>query len=478
MTKPFHLTIFYGGLTRYDRVQSPPVPFSGSPGEMFIHRTLDVIRPASYNVLVPGIDNISMPSPAGARYLFLGAEALRLLQPDDTNLNKWRGIVQSFRGGPAIATHHPIDCFDFKHSDLEAADEEDENAKETKDVGPTSRLNFFHWALLDYRKLMTMPWPIYEQPHSPIIAPPAAAVIRWLSELRDCPVILDIETRRQDHSLDCIGFRARGTTLVAPIYSYTNALHYGAIDTARIFREIHRLFLRSGVTIVGHNLGFDLSVLCFHYGLPVPTAVYDTMLAMHRQFPQAEKSLSHALSLYTYAQRNHKADIAVNISAANFQRLLAYNANDVYWTDRVYETQQSLAAKDEALCGAVARANRTLRTCLIMSFTGMRVDVEEHARQIRLQELAVEQYTRVARILTGRPAFNPRSDDQVSSFIYGELKYPVIELTKAGAPSTGVKTLYKLQIKQPTPIFPIIIAAREAGVAAGLLNFRMKEHKE
>ena len=113
-----------------------------------------------------------------------------------------------------------------------------------------------------------------------------------------------------------------------------------------------------------------------------------------------------------------------------------------------------------------------------MSFTGMRVDVEERARQIRLQELAVEQYTRVARILTGRPAFNPRSDDQVSSFIYGELKYPVIELTKAGAPSTGVKTLYKLQIKQPNPIFPIIIAAREAGTAAGLLNFRMKEHKE
>ncbi len=477
---PHHLTVIYGGLSRYDKAQTPPVPFAGSAGETFIERTFKQLPPTAVDLRVVDTPDIVKPYVQHTRFLLLGEAAQKLFFPEEAQLLKQRGIVQILNNRPAIATFHPIDCYDFKAVDLENFENEggEDEKEESKDVGPTSRINYLHWAMLDYRKLMTLPWPLpsYSEDH-PIISPPVEFVVKWLNNRKDQDVILDIETRRQDHSLDCIGFRAEGQTVVVPFYGPDNRLFYGPYGTARIFRALLALFTNRTVRIVGHNLGFDLSVLCFRYGLPLPPALYDTMLAMHREFPQLEKSLSHALSVYTFATRNHKGDIAVNVSHDNFRRLCAYNANDVLWTERILKAQQLRAAANVSLGESVATANAILRATLLMTFTGIRIDSSARDQQIALAMTKQEQYTRCIRILTQNPDFNPASPPQCAALMYTKLKYPVKELTETGAPATGTKILLKLQVEQPNPIIPLIIAAREAAKAASMLRFRTKTKK-
>lgn len=470
-----HLTVLYGGYSRYDLAQSPPKPFSGSAGDMFIHRTFDLIKPAAIDIRICGTPQMAYPFVHNTRFLLLGPLALKEVGFEEPNIFKERGIVHTYRGRPAICTFHPIDCWDFKKTDFNSELDEEDDKEDPKDVGPTSRGNYLHWAMLDYRKLMTLPWPLPAiVPAQKYIAPPANAVVDFINSLANCYAIIDIETRRQDHSLDCIGILSGGVSLVIPFYSPNNGLYYSPVDTARIYRALHNAFLRPSVLWVGHNITFDLSVLCFRYGLPVPTSLYDTMLGMHREFPQLEKSLSHALSLYTFATRNHKADAAPNTSTENFRRLLDYNAGDLLWTREVFVEQVRRQQGDSALATAVGRANATLRTCLIISFTGIRLDLDERDRQIQRQLFAAQQWTRVLRILTDNPEFNPGSTQQCAAFIYHKLGYPIEERTEAGAPSTGTKQLYLLHIKQPNPIFPLIIAAREANKAASMLKFRTR----
>lgn len=474
---PYHLTVIYGGYSRYDEAQVPPTPFSGSAGETFIERTFGQLPPTKVDIRVVDTPDIIRPYEQQTRFLLLGEQAQKQFFPEESNLLKQRGIVQVLNNRPAIATFHPIDCHDFKVLDIERfeTDNAEDEKEESKDVGPTSRINFLHWAMLDYRKLMTMPWPLPREPFdNPVTTPPVDYVVNWLNNLHNTYVVTDIETRRQDHSLDCIGFRANGQTVVVPFYGPDNRLYYGPYGTARIFRALLALFTRRSITIVGHNLGFDLSVLCWRYGLPLPAAVYDTMLAMHREFPQLEKSLSHAISVYTYATRNHKADIAVNTSTDNFRRLLGYNGNDVLWTERVYLEQRRRAHTLPVLRESVETANAILRCTLLMTFTGIRIDTAARDQQIAQAALKQEQYTRCLRVLTGNPEFNPGSPQQCAALLYTKLQYPVKELTETGAPAAGTKVLLKLQVEQPNPIIPLIIAAREAGKVASMLRFRTK----
>lgn len=475
---PFPLTIIYGGLSRYDAANKDK-PFAGVPGEFFLKNTVESeLKPTAIDIRVTGTADMGRPWIPGSRFLLLGVEALSALN-QDTNLPKQRGLIlTSPIFTPAVATFHPIDCWDLRSHWNDDGDEDEEKA-ESKDVGPTSRVNFAHWAFLDYKRLLTVPWPLPSQvASSPIIAPAARVAINFLNSIVSTHVVLDIETRRQDHSLDCIGFRAHGTTLVVPFYRPSNQRFYSAAETSAIYRAIYNLFSRKSVTVVGHNLGFDLSVLCFKYGLPLPPRLYDTMLAMHREYPQLEKSLSHALSRYTWATRNHKADSAPNNSEDNFRRLMQYNGNDVYWTEVIYHEQLRRHSLDGGLRATVLEANRTLRTTLLMSLTGLRIDTVERDRQIQLQLLSAREYVRCLRILTGNPQFNPDSPKQVGEYFYSALRYPIEDTTETGAPATGTKALYKLHLKQPNPVIPLIIVAREATTAAGLLKFRTKEHNE
>jgi hypothetical protein len=484
-----HLTIFYE-LNPYDITNKST--FAGGSGELWKHRTLDRLPPDTAVDLRLINDASSFTRPLNhplSKILILGEAALGKCMPDlKGSLNQHRGYVLTYKGRPAIATYAPIDCWQVYHktavveADNDDDDDDDDDAvSDNKDVANTKRSNFLYWSFADFRKLISLPAFV------PFAIPIAfndidvdlTSITNKLTNFRLAgggDLVLDIETRMQDHSVDVVGLHFNRKPHVAVIYYHTDHRCDGR-QLAAFWRELYLCFLSNQVTVIGHNLAFDLSVLCLTWKLPIPAKLYDTMLAMHRESPITEKSLSHAISFYLPAQRNHKGDICPNVSAVNHRQLITYNANDICTTADLAVAQRLKHAADDGLTKAVAAANAIQRTTLLMSLTGICIDETALEKGRQDQELAAEQYTRICRLLSGHPAFNPNSSQQKANFFYVQLQYPTVEKTKTGAPAAGAKALYKLATKQNNPLIPFIIAAVEAGKAASMMKFRRRESK-
>ena len=186
-----------------------------------------------------------------------------------------------------------------------------------------------------------------------------------------------------------------------------------------------------------------------------------------------DKSLAHAISQYTDAGENHKGNFCPNTSQANFGQLLKYNSDDVYWTGEVALRQRANTAR----AADYAQVNDSQYVCLIMSFTGIVIDEDTHAKEIARLTLKAEQLQRVIRILTNRPEFNPNSGAQIADYFYTHLTYEPPSLTDSGAPATDEKSLLKLQLKQPNPIIPLILAYKETSKELSTLNFKPYEKR-
>lgn len=461
------LTVFYPRLSRFDEANGR-VPFAGAPGRMFIHRTFDTIPNLT-------LDIRTFPhsfKPVGDHVLFLGAENCEILT-QDKNINKHRGYRKTFQGKPAIVTYSHMDCWDFKRDDEDDDDSEDsDSASNFKDVGATRRANYLYWALHDFKKLFTQPRP--HTPRSVNLCPSVDVLCHLLDKAPINQVIsLDIETRPQDNTLDCIGlgFLVKNHWWIysLPIYGPDNCRLLSQADTARFYRSFYSILNRADVIWVGHNLAFDLSILTHTLSLPFPRAIHDTMLHMHRDNPFIDKSLSHAISSYTDAGTNHKGDFIPNTSERNFQQLLRYNSEDVYWTGEVYLRQ--LAGRTPAH-DQVQQSNYL---CLLMSFTGITIDKAALEKRKAELELQTTQLLRIIRILTNRPTFNPNSPKQLSDYFFATLNYEPTHFTASNEPATDKTSLLQLQLKQYNPLVPIILAYKSADKELSSLGFKPYE---
>lgn len=456
------LTVYYSPWTRYDK-DNGHLPFSGASGRMFIHRTFDTIPDLKVDIRIPDSPSYALP-PRTTHALILGADAAGIIL-GDKNINKLRGYRKSLGAVPTMVTYSHMDCWDFREDD-----EESPASDNDKDVAVTKRSNYLYWALTDFKKLFT---PIL--PHSARVTDLNPSPLLLADLLDRAPsntiISLDIETRPQDNTLDCIGFGilAKGTWYIYTlrIYGPDNFLCHPQFATARFWRAFYRALLRPDILWVGHNLAFDLSILFHCYGLPFPHRIHDTMLSMHRINPFADKSLSHAISQFTDARENHKGNFVPNTSDTNFRQLLTYNSDDVYWTGEVYLRQLGYPNQP-----AIAQANQSQYVCLIMSFTG--IEIDEAALAIKKEELTLKesQLLRVIRILTGIPTFNPNSGPQIAEYFFDKLDYEPLSLTDSGAPATDEKSLLELQLKQSNPLIPLILEFKAVSKASSMLNFK------
>jgi len=476
MSSPLHIHVIYPSFTKpYNRFDTAAKkPWAGAPAELILHRTFEKHPHITYDTRVIGTPDINRPYRYGAKILALGEEACKMFAPDD-NLNKHRGYCLTHLSNEVICTYAPIQAWEFKTSGDE--DDEDDDTKDDgaeKDVARTKKSNYLFWIISDFNKLLRQRKEF--RPFKTTISPSIQDAVNFLDSIENRACVIDIETRIQDHSLDCIGVAdcLRNQSMVIPFFLPSGTLYYGK-DTARIWRSLYKLFRRPGVTIVGHNLAFDLSILSAKYHLPIPPLLYDTMLAMHRQFPMVDKSLSHAISYYTSAPRNHKGDIRPNTTTQNFQDLLKYNAEDLRQTAAVMEAQQTFHLQDDKLKEAVDIANQLQVLTLTMSATGINIDTSKlDATKDHLRR-RYEQLTRCIQILVDDKESNPNSTQQVGEYLFEKLHYPVVEVTKTGAPSTSAKSLYKLQLLQNTPLIPLVIEAKETKKALSMYEASLYE---
>lgn len=390
------------------------------------------------------------------KILLLGHEAAaRSLygNPSDS-LNNLRGIVgKTPSRAEVISSYEPVDCTDVvdHESALFDSDDEDDDGdsgSNNKDSAPTARRNYRFWLRSDVRKLL-----LNERrrnyKYDAITNYTTRQIINWLDSQRDTFLYFDIETHPPTDTVQCFSIAAiNGPAIQVPCYDYrTYARHH----LPQLFAALVRAFTRN--VIVGHNISFDLGFLFHFHGVPFGHRLYDTMLAHHRCFPEAEKSLGHAMSYWVNVD-NHKNDAGTfcPYNHQQYQTLLDYNTRDVLVLREIHLEQCAYSRNDPGLTRSITQANTVQFDYLVAGLRGINIDNAERKKKVTALTSVLTDYTRVLKILTGMNDFNPSSGQQIGRWLYEGLGYPIIEKTETGAGKTDIKTLYKLLQKFPNNV--------------------------
>lgn len=392
------------------------------------------------------------------RHIVLGFDAFKACFPT-RSLDKDRGSYLP-SPIPTTATFHPQDADDFKGDD---SDDDDSNEKDKSSTRPG---NYRFWIRSDLRKLLLYPY----TPPKPEVIRLAPNLHKAIEYLRSCKqfLYLDIECRRGDQSLNCIGFACDdGPVYVIPIYDFKHKLFYS--NAALFLRQLCLTMVSA--TVVIHNSLFDLWVLCHNYRLPVGRKIYDTMLAHHRCFPEVEKSLGHVISYWTWLPFHKDENVEHPRNDSQQFQLWNYNAKDVSSMRAVHKAQLEYIAGNPGLTASVNQANDSIYPYLLTMLNGIAYDNLKLIREKLSHMRYLSQVSRIARILSGDGSFNPNSTDQAIKYFHTKLGYAVQGRTDTGRPALGQTELLKLRLHYPNPLIDVIIRYRLTQKELSMLEF-------
>jgi hypothetical protein len=411
------------------------------------------------------------PAPI-SHYIFAGPRCVELL-PDTKGrtLDAVRGLVRKSKSGtPYILTYWPTDACDLFAIENELAGMEDDGENDRdgdgKSTSPTKRSNYRFWFQRDVAKLLTFDGVMPPEPRVTYCQSTDDALDVFRHE---GPIFLDIECNPADNTLLCMAITCGPDAPIyaVPIYDWRLTLRTGPRFFARLAIEMRRR------RTVIHNALFDLMFLALHYRLPFGEDIYCTMVAGHRIWPEAEKSLAHCQTLYT--NRPFHKDEGGTWNPRNGQQyrtLIEYNVKDVVALREIYYGQQRVIAQDEGLKASVDQAMSSLFDYAYMSLQGLRVDTVRRGTIIKQSKERFDDLQRVLDLLVGRP-LNPASPDQVVRYLHEDLRYRPEKWTATKQPSVAGDALYKIKIKHPdNVVLDVIIEMRRMAKLGGMLGFQ------
>lgn len=353
-------------------------------------------------------------------------------------------------GIPTTVTFHPQDAYDS------AKNEDDtETASAEKDISLTRRENYRFWISHAVNKLLHKPYKTY---NDRIVHAPRADEIINICRSANSEVFLDIETTRSQE-LICFAFAVGrdSPVYVVPVYRYDGKLFYSNFH--QIYRALAGMLARCKLVV--HNSLFDLFILSWKYRIPVSGDVFDTMLCQHRCYPEIEKSLGHAIALWTWREY-HKDMAAFDIpkTAEQEYTLWQYNALDVAGMRDVYYEQLEYIKGDSGLLASVQQANDSVYPYLCAMLHGIAYNELKLLAYSASINRRLRQLLRIGRILSGLSDFNPNSSQQAINFFHKKLGYSVVGRTDSGSPSLGYGELLRLRLKYDNPLIEVILAYR------------------
>lgn len=498
------LTVVLSNPSRFDKHEL----LSGMAGHFFQTKCLDE-KISRHSVDIRTADTLE-------EGLLSGTKGLLLL--GDNAFHKWtEGRYREYsldeqRGCPlitkfnisTIASYFPQDCLDiqdyeskFNPTEIEGeASQEfesgEEDDSEVKKKGRTSRKNYSFWLERDTKKLLSKFDSRFKQhfisssSFETRIAPSSEELCEWLKSIPENEnLYLDIETSVDGgYNMFCIGLATETSDIyVTPIFKWDGILFYSLDSCTRIFKELSRTMSRC--TVVTHNgFGFDLLVLAWRYHIVWGTKHYDTMIAMHRCFPEIEKSLGHGMSLWT-DEEYHKDEGCFNPHNMNdLVRLMEYNAKDVHAMRLIKAAIDKYSADIPGLSESIAQGNRCVYPYTLTSLSGISFDEVERDAIIKENDRLMTQYLRWLEILKGKEYKTrvlPTSSKSCVMFFHDYLNYDVVARSRniskrtgnpLNTPSLNEKALYKLKLKYPQNIMiDICIAYRRRKKESGMLGF-------
>jgi hypothetical protein len=431
--------------------------------------------------------------------LLLGESAMQKYVPQTLHntLNEMRGTLFSYMGIPTIASYNPQDAVDtFKNYEAEnnkfskdytpddSVSGDDEEEGDVKRHGRTKRANYSFWLRADCKKIKLL-LSGFKPTHTPPtyrIYPSSDEVINILSTTKGQHLYFDTETDCEDQNLQCFAFSFDGNTIYSvPVLDYT---YHPAYSAYYFILKALAIAIRDN-TVVAHNgANFDFFVLAHKYHIPI-VKTYDTMIAMHRCFPDVDKSLGHCVSYWTW-EPFHKDEGSVSYrSKEQMMDQLKYCGKDVY---TMYLVKQAIDAYAKTIPGlekSISDAMACIRPYLIATLQGIKVNEQLVNKMVNENDRLMVQYNRMIELLIGqdgmrqirsvlrsKPGMFAGSNTQCCEYFHNLMGYPVILRSKeTNKPALGKKSLYKMALAHDNPVITMICMYRQIKKETGRLRF-------
>jgi hypothetical protein len=437
--------------------------------------------------------------------LLLGEAAMHEWVPatKGNNLNEMRGSPLYIGEVPAIASYFPQDAADRKgheqalneqskeYAGEEGDNNEDDDEGDVKRFSTTKRRNYAFWLKKDVEKVKNLirsgsiKWPIEESPEY-ILYPPSDVVINMLTKARDETIDFDIETDYEDANLLCFSFTISGRVVYCvPVLNYYYKWAYP--DLHFIMRAL--AIACSNNIVVAHNgAAFDFLVMAFKYSIAV-LRPFDTMLAMHRCFPDIEKSLGHCVSLWTYQTFHKDEDSRAYRTKEQMMQKLLYCGKDVFTMRLVRLGIMKFASTIPGLTDSIALAQRSIVPYSTTTLQGILYSKQKLDAVCKENDEWMMQYLRMIKLLIGESGMEqiwngkkkvaafPSSNPQCIRYFHELLGYGIQGRGKPDRetgerkPSLGKKAMYRLAIKHNNPVITLTLLYRQLKRETGSLKF-------
>ena len=374
------------------------------------------------------------------------------------------------------STHNVHDIADAELTANESGDEDDDDEGDVKKKGKTKRSNYRFWLIQDTKKILSAITynkfalaTTYEKTASPVIYPELEDICSILKSNRDKNLYLDIECHPETQMLYCIGLAIDNSPVyVVPIFRWNGVHAY--VNLGKFLGCLAIAMSRN--TVICHNgFTFDLLLLASRYRVLFGRRNLDTMLMTHRCFPEAEKSLGHCVSLWTWEPYHKDEGTYEPHSEKQEQDLWHYNAKDVSTMRSICNAIGIYAKRIPGLSESLLQANTSIYPYALNSLLGICYNEAEVLVVQKEYDRLMTQYLRMCRLLLGRN-FLPTSHKDCPQYFHTEMGYKVVARTKKQAPSLGKGAMYKLKLKYPhNPIIDICLRYRQVGKKAGDLKW-------
>ncbi|MEC8308538.1 MAG: DNA polymerase I [Pseudomonadota bacterium] len=302
----------------------------------------------------------------------------------------------------------------------------------------------------------------------------------WLSQCRRARVFaLDTETtsvvaRRAELVGISLSF-ADGKACYIPVAHLTG----DQLDTTLVLNQITSLLSDPALTMVGHNLKYDLTVL-EAVGLVPRCTIADTMLmsyvldaagGRHDMDSLAKRILG--VDTISYEDVCGKGAKQIGFAEVPLEQASEYASEDADITLRLFrhfegrlETEPSLQSIYQDLELPVMLVLREMENHGAL-LDGAILKSQSQSIGVRLEELETE-----AQALAGR-SFNLASPKQLQEILFDEMRLPVLKKTPKGAPSTNEEVLQELALDYPLP--KLLIEHRSLSKLKGTYTDKLPE---
>ena len=436
--------------------------------------------------------------------LILGEAAMHKYLPETlgNTIHEMRGSLFHYKGLPTICSYLPQDSVDlYKNYEKEnnplamdytpddsVSEDGEEDEGDVKRHGKTKRTNYAFWLRADVRKckqLIQSP-SVGQSNRQPTyrIFPGSQEVIKILSETKGATLYFDIETDYEKQNLQCFAFSFDGQTIYSvPILDYFYKPAYP--DYHLILRAL-AIAVRDNILVAHNGACFDFFVLAYKYKIAI-NKTYDTLIAMHRCFPDVEKSLGHCTSYWTWEKFHKDEDSHGYRTHEQMMARMRYCGKDVYTMYLIKTAIDKYAKTIPGLQLSIDDAMSCIRPYLIFTLQGIAVNESLVSEMCGENDRLMVQYNRLIEFFIGEESLKEirggkklgmfaGSNKQCCKYFHDMLGYPVVAKGKPNvhgqqAPSLGKKALYKLALKVENPVINLICAYRAVKKETSRLRF-------